>query len=95
MLEPPCAPSSDDPFRFWEVLAVFPVKATAGLDLCRGVLEILCHPLQSKLKGVPWLDRSTSGCSSDFISLPPTHRAYSALLLQFVFFFGCYPYPFG
>ncbi|GKV04803.1 hypothetical protein SLEP1_g16910 [Rubroshorea leprosula] len=57
--------------RSWEVLAVFPILATVGLDLCRGVLEILCHPLRSSLKGVPWLDQSTSGCSSDFTSLPP------------------------
>ncbi|GKV49751.1 hypothetical protein SLEP1_g56485 [Rubroshorea leprosula] len=55
--------------------------ATAGLDLCRGVLEISHHPLWSRLKGVPWLDRSTIGCLSDFTSLPPLHRVYSALLL--------------
>ncbi|GKV25941.1 hypothetical protein SLEP1_g35313 [Rubroshorea leprosula] len=80
--------------RYWEVLAVFPVLATVGLDLCCGVLEILRHPLQSSLKGVSWLDRSTLGCSSDFTSLPPMHRAYSALLLQFVLFCVCYPCPF-
>ncbi|GKU97334.1 hypothetical protein SLEP1_g10496 [Rubroshorea leprosula] len=113
MLEPACAPSSNDPSgfsvssddlsgsvgfwvpfrsgnpqlscRYWEVLAVFPVLATVGLDLCRSVLEILRHPLRSSLKGVPWLNRSTSGCSSDFTSLPPMHRACSALLLQLLF----------
>ncbi|GKU93668.1 hypothetical protein SLEP1_g7244 [Rubroshorea leprosula] len=67
--------------RYWEVLAVFPVLATIKLDFCRDVLEILRHPLWSSLKGVTWLDRSTSSCSSDFTSLPPMHRACSALLL--------------
>ncbi|GKU89428.1 hypothetical protein SLEP1_g3565 [Rubroshorea leprosula] len=30
-----------------------PDLATASLDLYRGVLEILRHPLRSRLKGVP------------------------------------------
>ncbi|GKV08062.1 hypothetical protein SLEP1_g19748 [Rubroshorea leprosula] len=67
--------------RSWEVLVDFSDLATVELDLCRSILEISRHPLRSRLKGVSWLDQSTSGCLSDFTSLPPMHRAYSALLL--------------
>ncbi|GKU88631.1 hypothetical protein SLEP1_g2868 [Rubroshorea leprosula] len=61
-----------------------PDLAIAGLDPCRGVLEISCHPLPSRLKGVPLLDLPATGCASVFTSLHPLHWVYSALLLHCV-----------